>query len=148
MADTITGTQTIWELIERRAEASGDRSMLIDEQDRTLTFGELRVRAEGVAAGLAAMGIGAGTPVSWQLPTRIDTVVLCAALARLGAVQNPIIHLYREREVGFAVRQTGARLLAVQGVWKGFDFVDLAKRVTGDLPDPPELLVVDDGLPE
>ena len=148
MADTITGTKTIWELIERRAEASGDRPMLIDEQDRTLSFGQFRDRAERVAAGLSAMGVGEGTAVSWQLPTRIDTVVLCAALSRLGAVQNPIIHLYREREVGFAVRQTGARLLAVQGEWKGFDFVDLAKRVTGDLPEPPELLVVDDGLPE
>jgi cyclohexanecarboxylate-CoA ligase len=148
MADTITGTTTIWELIERRAEASGDRPMLIDEQDRTLTFGQFRDRAERVAAGLHAMGVEAGTPVSWQLPTRIDTVVLCAALSRLGAVQNPIIHLYRDREVGFAVRQTGARFLAVQGEWKGFDFVELAKRVTADLADPPTLLVVDDGLPE
>ena len=54
------------------------------------------------------MGVSTGSIVSWQLPTRIDTVVLSIALARLGAVQNPIIHLYREREVGFALRQTGA----------------------------------------
>ena len=67
-----------------------------------------------VAAGLAGVG-WARAPVSWQLPTRIDTVVLSLALTRLGAVQNPIIHLYREREVGFALRQTGAELFVVPG---------------------------------
>jgi hypothetical protein len=49
-----------------------------------------------------------GHPVTWQLPTRIETVVASFALSRLGAVQNPIIQIYREREVGFCIRQTGA----------------------------------------
>jgi len=122
--------------------------MLLDEADRTLTFSEFRDRAERVAAGLAERGIGEGTPVSWQLPTRIDTVVLSAALCRLGAVQNPIIHLYREREVGFALRQTEPRLFFVPGPFRGFDYPDFARRVTAELDDPPEILVTDDGLPE
>ena len=53
---------------------------------------------ERVAAGLFEAGVREGTRVSWQLPTRIDTVLLSVALSRLGAVQNPIIALYRERE--------------------------------------------------
>jgi acyl-CoA synthetase (AMP-forming)/AMP-acid ligase II len=144
----ITGSATLWELIDRRADADGDRPMLIDAGDRVVTFGAFRDRALRVAAGLAARGVGEGTPVSWQLPTAIDTVVLSAALCRLGAVQNPIIHLYREREVGFALRQTGARLFVVPGVWRGFDFVDFAERVGAELDSPPQLLVVADGLPE
>ena len=56
--------------------------------------------------------------------------MLSAALSRLGAVQNPIIHLYREREVGFALRQTGARSFFVPGEFKGFDFPEFAARVT------------------
>ena len=104
----ITGSRTMWELIERRATASPDHPMLIDAQGLVLTFGQFRDRAERVAAGLHRRGLGPGSVVSWQLPSRIDTVVLSMALSRLGAVQNPIIHLYREREVGFALRQTGA----------------------------------------
>ena len=57
------------------------------------------------------MGVGPSTPVSWQLPTRIETIVLSMALARLGVVQNPIIHIYREREVAFALAQTRRRVL-------------------------------------
>jgi len=138
----------MWELIDRRAAATPDRPMLLDEADRTLTFSEFRDRAERVAAGLAERGIGEGTPVSWQLPTRIDTVVLSAALCRLGAVQNPIIHLYREREVGFALRQTEPRLFFVPGPFRGFDYPDFARRVTAELDDAPEVLVTDDGLPD
>lgn len=144
---TITGARTLWELIERRAEVSPDRLMLIDEQDRTLTFAQFRDEAESVAAGLHELGIGEGTRVSWQLPTRIDTIVLSGALCRLGAVQNPIIHLYREREVGFALRQTAARFLFIPRVWRGFDFTALAAKVTAELAEAPSVVVVDDGLP-
>jgi cyclohexanecarboxylate-CoA ligase len=144
----ITGTTTIWELIDRRAEIDPDGLMLVDEQEQTATFGQFRDQAVRLAAGLYDLGIKEGTAVSWQLPTRIDTIVLSAALCRLGAVQNPIIHLYRDREVGFAIRQTGARSLVVPGVWRGFDYPALAQRVTRDLGDPPTILVIDDGLPQ
>jgi len=145
--DPITGARTLWELVDRRADASPERPMLIDAADDVLTFGGLRQRAEEVAAGLAALGVDAGSTVSWQLPSRIDTVVLSMALCRLGAVQNPIIHLYREREVGFALRQTGSSLFAIPREWRGTDYVELARRSVADANREPELLVVDDGLP-
>jgi acyl-CoA synthetase (AMP-forming)/AMP-acid ligase II len=63
-------------------------------------------------------------------------------------VQNPIIHLYREREVGFALRQTGASLFVVPRVWRDTDFTALAERALAGSPTPPDLLVIDDGLPE
>src|SRR5262249_14927738 len=77
----------------------------------------------------AARGVRAGTVVSWQLPTRIDALVLVAALARLGAVQNPILPFLREREVGFIVRQCRARLLIVPGVFRGFDHDAMARAL-------------------
>jgi cyclohexanecarboxylate-CoA ligase len=146
--DWITDATTLWELLARRAEADPDRVALIDERDKQLTFRGLRDRAERVAAGLHELGVVEGSPVSWQLPSRIDTIVLSLALTRLGAMQSPIIHLYREREVGFALRQTGASLFVVPGVWRGFDYTDLARRVSEDLDPAPQILVVDDGLPE
>lgn len=139
---------TFWELIERRAELDPGRRMLVDEQDRELTFGQLRDDALRVAAGLVGLGVGPGSPVSWQLPTRIDTVVVCAALCRIGAVQNPVIHLYRERELGFAMAQTGATHLVVPGVWRGTDYAALAERAGAERGVSPQLVVLDQGLPE
>ena len=148
MSEPIYDIGSMWELVERRAEASPDRLMLVDEWDRRMTFGEFRDRSARVAAGLHAAGIGSGTPVSWQLPSRMETVILSTALARLGAVQNPIIHIYREREVAFALRQTGAEVFFVPGEWRGYAYLDMANRVAGELEYAPRIVDAFAGLPE
>ena len=130
--ETMLQATTMWELLEARAAASPDVVVLIDQDDREITFGALRDLAERTAAGLHGMGVTAGTRVTWQLPTRIETVALSLALARLGAVQNPIIPIYRDREVGFVVGQTGAEFLCVPGDWNGFDFVAMAERIAAE----------------
>ncbi|WUD74757.1 AMP-binding protein [Streptomyces sp. NBC_00510] len=120
---------TLWALIAGRAALTPDAPALLDADDRRLTFGQLHDRAERVAAGLQARGIRPGTAVAWQLPTRIETVVLSAALARLGTVQTPVMPFYRDREVGHILRQTGPALFAVPGVWRGFDHTAMARRL-------------------
>ncbi len=120
---------SFWELLECRVEASGDQLMLVDDTDRRLTFAEFRDEAERVAAGLFNLGITEGTPVSWQLPTRIETVILSFALSRLGAVQNPIIHIYRHREVGFCINETKAAVMFHSGVWGDFDYEQMCDDI-------------------
>ncbi|MFF4842391.1 class I adenylate-forming enzyme family protein [Streptomyces collinus] len=127
-AHALSTSRTLWELVDRRARLTPDRPVLLQD-DRRLTFGELRDRAERVAAGLYGMGVRPGTVVAWQLPTRIETAVLSFALARLGAVQSPVIPFYRDREVGFALRESRAEFFAVPGVWRGHDHAEMARRL-------------------
>jgi acyl-CoA synthetase (AMP-forming)/AMP-acid ligase II len=148
MSEAIYDVGSMWELVTRRASASGEHPMLVDEARRRMTFGEFHDRCESVAAGLHSMGVGPGTVVSWQLPSRIETVVLSVALARLGAVQNPIIHIYREREVAFALRETKAQLFFVPGTWKGFDYEAMAAAIGAELEAPPQVVTAYDSLPE
>jgi acyl-CoA synthetase (AMP-forming)/AMP-acid ligase II len=126
-AHALGSARTLWELVGRRAALTPHRPVLL-QGERVLTFGELRDRAERTAAGLYAMGVRPGTVVAWQLPTRIETVLLTVALARLGAVQSPVIPFYRDREVGFALRESRAAHFAVPGEWRGFDFTAMARR--------------------
>ncbi len=140
--------RNLWELVEARAEASPDEVMTIDESGQTITFGEYRVAAERVAAGLAGQGVGVGDVVSWVLPTWHGSLVLIAALCRLGAVQNPIIPIYRDREVGFVTAQAQAKVLIVPGEWRGFDYTAMAERIAADNPHPPEVIVAEKVLPE
>ncbi len=147
-AGPIYDVGSMWELVERRAAATPERLMLVDESDRRITFGEFAERAERVAAGLVAIGVEPGSTVSWQLPTRIETIVLSMALARLGVVQNPIIHIYRDREVAFALRQTGAEIFFVPGVFRDFDFGSMAEGIRADLGRPLTVVNAFDGLPE
>lgn len=141
-AHALAASRTLWDLLRRRAALTPDRPVLI-QGDRTLTFGELRDRAERVAAGLFGRGVRPGTVVAWQLPTRIETVLLSMALARLGAVQSPVIPFYRDREVAFALHAAEAEHFAVPGSWRGFDHTTMAERIGargvfeayGTLPD-------------
>ncbi|MGG8409109.1 class I adenylate-forming enzyme family protein [Streptomyces sp. 12297] len=149
-AHRLAAAPTLWELIARRAALTPAAPVLIEaDGGRRLTFGELRDRAERAAAGLYARGVRPGTVVAWQLPTRIETVLLSAALARLGAVQSPVIPFYRDRETGFALRESKAAFFAVPGTWRGFDHTAMARRLGArgvfeayeDLPEgDPELL--------
>ncbi|MFI9831555.1 class I adenylate-forming enzyme family protein [Streptomyces sp. NPDC051913] len=125
---SLSSARTLWDLVVRRADLTPDRPVLLQD-DRALTFGELRARAERVAAGLYDMGVRPGTVVAWQLPTRIETALLSFALARLGAVQSPVIPFYRDREVGFALRESRAEYFAVPGRWRGFDYPAMARRL-------------------
>ena len=145
-AARIADARTLWELLERRAAQTPDAPMLLQEVspgvDRRLSFREVRDRAERVAAGLhREQGVAEGTRVAWQLPTRVETVVLSLALARLGAVQTPVIAIYRGAEVGRILRESEAELFLLPGLWRGFDYRKLAEELVAGLDAPPRLLV-------
>ena len=125
--------RTLWELVEKRAEATPDARLIVDERGESVTFSEFKARAERTAAGLVAMGVHEGTVVSWQLPSWNASIVLAAALSRVGAVQNPILPIYREREVGFIVRQARSSLLFVPTEFRGFDFSVMARTIADDV---------------
>ncbi|MFE9443153.1 class I adenylate-forming enzyme family protein [Streptomyces sp. NPDC006602] len=127
-ARALGASRTLWDLVTRRADLTPDRPVILQEE-RALSFGELRHRSERVAAGLYDLGVRSGTVVAWQLPTRIETALLSFALARLGAVQTPIIPFYRDREVAFALRESKAEFFAVSGEWRGFDHTEMARRL-------------------
>jgi cyclohexanecarboxylate-CoA ligase len=135
---------SLWELIERRADETPDAPMVVDETRQNLTFANYRDAALRVAAGLHAQGIGEGSIVTWILPTTNQAFVLVGALCRLGAIQNPVLPIYREREVGFIAEQAKPELLIVPSVYRDFDFEAMARKLVGD----ERVLVADGGLPE
>lgn len=132
MSDVLPIGTSWWHLIDARAASTPERGFLSDERGRTLTFGQYRDQAEAVAAGLAEHGVRPDHVVSWQLPSTLEAAVLMAALCRLGVRQNPIIPILRRAEVGLITEQVDTRWLIVPGVYRGFDFVAMAKESVGD----------------
>ncbi len=136
----------LWSLIEARADSTPDALFAVDEQERTWSFADYRDASLRCAAGLAALGVGEGTRVSWVLPTWLEAMALVGGLARLGAVQNPILPIYREREIGFVTRQIEASLLVVPGTFRGFDYAAMANDIAAQQPGL-DVLVVDRDAP-
>jgi acyl-CoA synthetase (AMP-forming)/AMP-acid ligase II len=139
--------RSLWELLEKRVEATPDAVMAVDETGRTLTFAEYKAEAERTAAGLGRLGVREGDVVSWQLPTWLESLALVAALSRLGAIQNPMLPIYRQREVGFITKQAGSRLLIVPGTWRNFDYEEMAREIAGGQPGL-DILVANKALPQ
>jgi cyclohexanecarboxylate-CoA ligase len=120
---------TFWELVVGAAKERPDAPLVSDDHGRSLTRVQLRDAAEATAAALSDHGVGTGTVVSWQLPTTIEAVVLLVALARSGAVQNPLIPILREREVSFITQQVRTELLVVPQEWRGFPHGAMARQL-------------------
>lgn len=103
------------------------------DANRRLTYAELDVAVDGLAAGLRLRGIQPGDVVSSQLPNCIESMLLCFAADRLGAVHNPIVTIYREREVTFIRQQAESALF--------FDDAEavMATSEPGARPQPPRV---------
>jgi len=132
-------------LLAERARADPDRLYLIEgarEGGRRHTLREVAARADRMAVALGRLGVGPGDVVSWQLPNWIEGVALAVALDRIGAVSNPIITIYREREVAFLCRQAKTRVLVVPGRVRDTDHRELAAAVQGASPDLEHVLTV------
>ena len=138
---------SLWALVERRAEATPDALMAIGEDDSELSFSEYRARCERAAAGLFELGIREASAVTWSLPTGLAAFVLEGALCRLGALQNPVIPIYRKREFAFITEQTQAEWLIVPADFRGFGYGDMARELAAETSRL-TALVIDAALPE
>lgn len=119
---------SLWELIDRRADTTPELVLAVDEIGRRITFGEYRRRVLETAAGFAALGMKPGDAVSWILPTWIEATIVTGALDRLGVVQNPMLGIYRDREVGFIAQQLHTDWFVVAPNWRGFDYEAMVRQ--------------------
>src|SRR5205823_474546 len=78
---------------------------------RRLTYAELDVLVDRVAAGLDGEGVRAGQVVSSQLANGVDALALALAANRAGAVHNPLVTTLGRREVSFIVDQAESTLV-------------------------------------
>ncbi|MCW5890189.1 MAG: AMP-binding protein [bacterium] len=135
--------ETLWEAFAATVARAPACTALIEDAHR-LDFATLAARAERLAAGLAARGIGAGDVVAFQLPNWWETVVVFFAAARLGATAQPVLPIAGAHELRFMLRQSGARALFVPGRWRDVDHRALVATVRADLPALAHVVVVRD----
>ncbi|MBM7518680.1 AMP-binding protein [Nocardioides nitrophenolicus] len=133
--------RTITDFLDEHAAASPDKVAFVDSR-RSITYAELRRLVDRVALGLLERGVGPGDVISFQLPNRIEWVVLHYAATRIGAISNPLIPIYREREVGYMVGLARSRMVVVPREFRGFDYPEMIERLRPGWEQPVDLLVV------
>jgi cyclohexanecarboxylate-CoA ligase len=119
-----------------------------DGSSTCLTWRELARRVSALAAGLRARGIDKGDVVSFQLPNGWEFIALHLACVRLGAVTNPLMPIFRRRELAFMLAHAESRLLVVPERFRGFEHGALARELQPSLPALKEVLVIGDSFEE
>lgn len=108
----------------------------------TLSWRQLRRRVDRMAAGLAALGVGRGDVIACQLPNWWEFVALHLACVRIGALTNPLMPIFRERELRYMLGFARARVLVVPRSFRGFDYPSMVDRMRAELPELRHVLVI------
>ncbi|WP_444634610.1 cyclohexanecarboxylate-CoA ligase [Cupriavidus oxalaticus] len=130
--------------VRDRPDAPALTALSIDRQHVTrFTWQELARMADRVAVGLSRLGIVAGDVVSCQLPNGWHLSVLYLACARLGAVLNPVMPIFRERELSFMLAHAQSKVVVVPKLFRGFDHAQMLRGLRDALPALRHIVVVD-----
>jgi cyclohexanecarboxylate-CoA ligase len=137
----------ITDYLDDAARGRPEQVALVDANSETgrattLSYRHLQQRVDRVALGLVALGIGKGDVVSYQLPNWWEFTVLTLACMRIGAVVNPLMPIFRERELSFMLAFAEARLMVVPRRFRGFDYPAMIEGLRPELPHLRHVLVV------
>jgi cyclohexanecarboxylate-CoA ligase len=119
---------------------------------RVWTWEGLDREADKAAALLLELGVEPGETVAYQLPNWGEFVILTLACMKVGAICCALMPIFREREIGFALRRSKARVLVVADEFRGRKHAEEAAAMlaaSGDEPLSIEhvLVVGADGAP-
>jgi len=107
-----------------------------DEDGSTarLTWRELARAVGAIARGLRRCGIGKGDVVSFQLPNWWQFIAVHLACVRIGAVSNPLMPIFRHRELSFMVAHAESKVFISPVRFRGFDHGALALTLKAEVP--------------
>lgn len=109
---------------------------------RRFSYRELAALADRMAVGLSRLGVGRNDVVAMQLPNWWQFSLMYLACSRIGAVINPLMHIFRERELSFMLKHGEAKVLIVPKVFRGFDHENMARALQPSLPDLRRIVVI------
>ena len=109
---------------------------------RRFTYREMAALANRIAVGLSRLGVGRNDVVSLQLPNWWEFTLTYLACSRIGAVLNPLMHIFRERELSFMLKHGESKVIIVPKVFRGFDHEQMIEGLRPGLPSLCHVVVV------
>lgn len=139
--------ETLLDLFEARVAETPNKDAIVEQPvgaaaPRRLTFADLDRAADALAAQLLEAGVERQTVVSWQLPNGALFLALHLACPRVGAISNPLMPIFRERELRFMLGLAESRVVVVPATFRGFDHAGMLRGLRPELPAVRRLLVV------
>lgn len=130
---------TINDALDQAAQQWPDRLALVGQRTgegaaQSFNYAQLAHMADRVAIGLWRLGVRPAEVVACQLPNVWQFTVLYLACARIGAVLNPLMPIFRERELLFMLGHGEAKLVVVLKDFRHVDYEAMLKGIQPQLP--------------
>lgn len=131
--------KTLLDFLDEVAPSRQDKLAVVDANSETgqatrLTYQTLVNLSKRIGLGLAALGVERGDVVSFQLPNWWQFVALHLACLRIGAVTNPLMPIFRHRELRFMLGLAESKVMIVPQAFRGFDYAAMMNEVRSELP--------------
>ena len=125
------------EFIQQWIAKSPDKLALVAyrsdrSEGRCFSYAELGDAVSRAAASLKRMEIKRGDVIAVQLPNWWEFAVVALAAFRIGAVVNPLMPIFRERELSYMLDFADAKVFVVPRLFRGFDHEAMAKALQRD----------------
>ena len=88
----------------------------------TLSYRQLDRLSRRIGLGLTALGIEKGDVVACQLPNWWQFMALHLACLRIGAILNPLMPIFRERELSYMLGFAESKAIVVPRRFRDFDY--------------------------
>ncbi|MFG1301173.1 AMP-binding protein [Xanthobacter sp. V3C-3] len=140
--------ETLLDHFRRNVSARPDKTALIatrtEQGDAVrLTFADLDTLSDRLAVGLMRRDVAPGDVVSFQLPNWWQFTVLHLAALKVGAISNPLMAIFRERELTFMLGLAESKVFVVPSRFRNVDHRAIAKAVQAAVPTLTHVAVVD-----
>lgn len=130
------------------AIAKDSEKLAIFDKKSSYTYGELGRLVDRVALGLLELGISKGDVISIQLPNWNEFIILHYAATRIGAITNPLIPIYRDREIGYMVGMVESKMIVIPDQFRGYDYPAMINRLSHQWPSVEHVYVVGEKVPD
>lgn len=125
---------TIAAVLANRATRDPEGAFLF-HQDQVVTFGQVDMRSDALAASFHTLGIEAGDRMALVLPPGPEFVVSLFAAAKVGAVVVPLNPHFSKPELRYMLRHSEAVLAVTVEEYRGEDFLTLFDDLMPQLPE-------------
>ena len=139
--------KTVLEYFDEAVVFDPDKTAIIDYRTETgarytLSYGELKQKVDRIALGMINLGINKGDVVSFQLPNGWQFIAIHLACLRVGAVSNPLMPIFRHRELSFMLSYAESKLIIIPNEFRKFNYPKMLEELRGDLPNLEHVLVI------
>lgn len=121
---------TLGEMLDRSAGRFPDREALVFQGQR-VTYRQLKERADALARGLLALGLGPGDHVVVWMPNCVEWNIANLGVAKAGGVTVTCNSRYKAFEVEYVLRQSDARALIMVDRFAaaGVDYLAILREI-------------------